>query len=177
MPKERIRGCVCVHCQGKTYKLIWFNESLKGIYVSIGGYKHKAHFSYHADGRTHMRNLPATPLPDTKLTPIDDLKDVHLLITQYMQLSDDLIKSVGAEFDRESEAAVAVFLPSDTFATHTTFTLNAYLVPREAELDLINFMYNPPVHWQHQRLVVFNTFDLANFKAHKLGIAIYATRF
>jgi len=177
MLKDRLRGCICVHLQGKAYKLVWFNESANGVYISVGGHKHGAHFSYHADGKTHMRGLPAIPLPDTPLPPIKDLKGCHEVISQYIPLSDDLIKGVGTEFMRKNEAAVAVFLPSDTFATHTTFTLKTYLVSRDAELDLIKLMYDPPAHWQHQRLVVLNTFDLRNFLAHKLGIAIFATRF
>lgn len=97
--------------------------------------------------------------------------------SQYMVLSDDLIEGVGTEFVRENAAAAAIFLAPDTFAEGTAFTLTTYLVSSDAELELIQFTYKPPAHWKHQRLIVFNTFNLSHFPKHKLAIAIYATSF
>jgi hypothetical protein len=171
MPKDRVRGCFCVHLQGKAYKLAWFNEDSEGVYVSIGGYKHGAHYSYHSDGQMHTRGLPGAQLPDVVLPRIEDVK-VHPMVAQYMTLGDDLISGLGMEFERENESAVTIFLGPEIFPIQTEFILDAYLLARSAECDLVHLMYNPPSHWRDQQLLALNTFDLRNFPNHKLGIAI-----
>lgn len=167
-----MRCYVCISHDGIPYKLVWFNEDSKGVYVGLYGAVAGLHLSYHADGAKHFRQ-PGSPVPIQQHagTRIEDIQAFEQVCFQAHPLSPSTLYIAGHIYTREDRASpVAVFLDGELF-TGEVLGVDVYILRRTSELDFVGHLYSH-YHSAPYRIVACNVFALEHFPAHKLAAVL-----
>ncbi len=167
-----MRSFICLNRGGRPYKLAWFNEDSKGVYIGMYGAVAGFHFSYHSDGTRHSKGaLFPEPILQHNAIPIAKIETFQQVVFQLTPLSDEIIAITGFEHTKEDDkASTAMFLDEAAFPENT-LAVDAYLVNRTCERDFLDFLFRrfPDDQYSLVSLVVQ---ALEFFPKHKLGLAL-----
>src|SRR5262245_23022047 len=126
---KTMRSYVCINHAGKVYKVVWFNEDRKGVYVGWYGTIKRDHFSYHTDGTKHFKHQALSiPQNQHKGTPINDIEDFQHVLFQLIPLSTTNIQIAGFEYQKEDISSSSATFLSESLFLDKTLAIDVYLV-------------------------------------------------
>ena len=128
---------ICVLYESVPYKLIWCNEDRTGVYIGWYGSISGAHFSYHADGTSHLKRAnrkrmgPSLPMPS-----IAQIHQAENLVSHAIDLDLTSIKLRGSEFRAEEKSTCGLFLYPGVFRAYRRIWFSTMLAHKTWQHNL-----------------------------------------
>ena len=169
---EKFRLFICINYQGKPYKLMWFNEDAKGVYIGHYGMVQGAHFSYHQDGIKHFK-IPNSKeyLQEHQGLPIAQITDFAQIGFHAIPLYPQMMAITGNEYRHDDKYSTnAIFIEGSIFS-EDMIGLSSFLINRKSEQVFVDYLYSNTFQ-PHYEILVCNIFTLNFFPQHKLGLII-----
>jgi hypothetical protein len=169
-----MRLALCIRYQQKVFRLLWINESRKGIYVGVLGRKADSHVSYHRDGTRHFKRGSEHRIPFSD-TPIASHKGPKQLGHFSLPLLTDWFTAETA-YAGDEKTETVVLLDERVLYDKDTLALDVWLLDRASESELLDTVARSIVQLPSFHIVAELVLSLQNFPDHKLALTVRSAR-
>ncbi len=174
-----MRISLCVFIKDRIYKITWFNEDRHGIYIGFYGELGPSHFSYHKDGKAHLKIVN----PDTKKItypqkhqsiPIKDITAAHQILFNGLVIKYE--STLHSEYKHDQKSNGEIFFSEKIFKPQKHISTDIYLVSKTNEKIFLEQQMKRYEKEKAFRLISMNLFELKNFPQHKMALLFLATK-
>jgi hypothetical protein len=164
------RAYVCIGGNNCTWKVSWLNESTTGLYFGLFTGPKTAHFSYHADGRSHLKNSSGAASVAQPAEPINQIQGWRQLLAQALDVSDESLAKYARPFSVDPRAVSTAFLDRKILGDTRFLLADLYLFEKCAEKEMLDAMSLP-----RRGIELLATFSmgLRYYPMHAVGLAFW----
>ena len=131
-----MRAVIISEIEGTFKKLVWIEECKGGIYMGFYGKANKIHYSYHQDGKVHIKH-GSNRLPMYKTTAINDIQR-FISITAYGIPLEKGYEFVTENYIRNKKANSVIYINPKIIQRQKIINVIPYIVRNGYEKDCIN---------------------------------------
>ena len=165
-----MRISICFRRAGQVHRLVWVNEDSGGVYLGHLGAQSESHWSYHRDGRTHIK-LGSEYLNPSEGIPIKDWRGVRQLCHTHMPMTDNWFSAATAYGgDRKTETVLIV--DDKSFSGERFCSLDLWLIDRDSESELFALVGKHFTSEPRDTIVAEVVASLDHFPNHKLAVTL-----
>lgn len=165
-----MRLSLCFRREARVHRIIWVNESSRGLYLGVLGGMKDSHVSYHGDGKRHAR-MGSGLCNEQEDVPIADWRGVRQLQHVSLSISKDWFHA-GNEYVKDTASDVAIILDDRPFVPLARCAMDFWLLDRASEPEYFALVERGRSAENAIRPLVELVVPLEHFPNHKIAITL-----